>query len=95
LTTERDAEFAVEEVRVEADAAAVGKTIEELAIGRSGGAIAAIRTADAKTITSHSGATRIHAGDIAIILGAPQQLEMICSALRGSGFRRNEMGSQS
>jgi CPA2 family monovalent cation:H+ antiporter-2 len=60
-------------VSLEEGAFAVGKTVDDLAVERSGAEVMAIRRRDIKT-QEPAADTRFEAGDIVVLLGAPEAL---------------------
>jgi CPA2 family monovalent cation:H+ antiporter-2 len=62
-------------VSLEAGAFAVGKTVDELALDRTGAEVTAVRRRDIRT-QEPSADMRLEAGDVVVLLGAPEALAL-------------------
>ncbi|HKH10137.1 MAG TPA: potassium channel protein [Rubrobacter sp.] len=81
---EKGIEFRLEEFAVPDDSAIAGRTIGELSIGESTGAIVlAFRTKEGNFDTTPSANDRLQAGDTLIVLGSPGQISRLEQLMRG------------
>src|SRR5215210_4576715 len=85
---EKGIEFRLEEFFVPDDSAIAGRTIGELSIGESTGAIVlAFRTKEGNFDTTPSANDRLQAGDTLIVLGSPGQISRLEQLMRGERIK--------
>ena len=79
----------IEQLRVADDSEVVSRTIQEMQIRRSTGAIImAIRKGNGEMVFNPPADTAIHGGDVLIVMGKPDNLQTLESMLAGPGARK-------